>query len=87
LPPVIRAACRTVVGLLALAHEGGCEADLAQVITEQLERGGGVPELAALQARFAPAIAAPPLIHVELPPIASYDALLSTPQVIAGATA
>jgi hypothetical protein len=46
-----------------------------------------VPELAALQARFAPAIAAPPLIHVELPPIASYDALLSTPQVIAGATA
>ena len=82
-----RAACRTLVGLLALAHEGGCEADLAQVITEQLERGGGVPELATLQARFAPAIAAPPRVRVELPPIASYDALLSTPQVIAGATA
>jgi hypothetical protein len=82
-----RAACRSMVGLLALAHEGGCEADLAQVITEQLGRGGGVPELAVLRARFAPAITTPPQVRVELPPIASYDALLSTPQVIAGATA
>ena len=40
-----------------------------------------------LRARFAPAITTPPQVRVELPPIASYDALLSTPQVIAGATA
>src|SRR4029450_3739363 len=62
-----RAACRSMVGLLALAHEGSCEAALAQVITEQLGRGGGVPELAVLRARFAPAITTPPQVRVELP--------------------
>lgn len=82
-----RAACRSMVGLLALAHEGGCEADLAQVITEQLGQGGGVPDLVALRARFAPTTTGVPEIRVDLPPIGSYDALLSSPQANAGATA
>jgi hypothetical protein len=69
-----RAACRTMVGLLALAHEGGCEADLAHLLAEQ----GGLPDLTALRARFAPAAAAAPQVRVELPPIASYDSLLQT---------
>jgi hypothetical protein len=70
-----RAACRTMVGLLALAHEGGCEADLAAALTEQLE-DGGVPDLAELRTRFAPAAIRLPIVAVSLPSIASYDALL-----------
>jgi hypothetical protein len=69
------AACRTMVGLLALAHDRGCEADLAVALAEQLE-GGGVPDLAALRVRFAPTATELPVVVVDLPPIASYDALL-----------
>jgi hypothetical protein len=64
-----------MVGLLALAHEGGCEADLAAALTEQLE-DGGVPDLAELRTRFAPAAIRLPIVAVSLPSIASYDALL-----------
>jgi DNA replication protein DnaC len=48
-----RAACKLVVGALALAHERGCEADLAATIDAQLD-AGAVPDLAELSARFAP---------------------------------
>ena len=74
-----RAACRTMVGLLALAHERCCEAELAQALAADLA-AGRLPDLAALCARFRPA--APdraPEVSVTLPPIASYDALLSGP--------
>ena len=37
-------ACRTMVGLLALAHERACEAGLAQTIDAELE-AGRLPEL------------------------------------------
>ena len=74
-----RAACRTMVGLLALAHEGGCEADLAAALTAQIGQGG-LPDLTALRARFAPAAAEVPRSASILPPIASYDALLSSPR-------
>ena len=71
-----RAACRTMVGLLALAHERGCEAELADAIEAQLV-GDGLPDLAALRTRFSPAtLDATPQIIVTLPPLASYDALL-----------
>jgi hypothetical protein len=72
-----RAACRTMVGLLALAHDRGCEAELAAALTEQLE-DGGLPDLTALRARFAPIATAVPDIIVTLPQIASYDVLLAT---------
>jgi hypothetical protein len=49
-----RAACKLVVGALALAHQRGCEADLAAAIDAQLD-AGAVPDLAKLSARFAPA--------------------------------
>lgn len=77
-----RTACRTMVGLLALAHEGGCEASLAAALTEQLA-DGGVPDLAELRARFAPAAIRLPIVAVSLPSIASYDALL--PSMVATA--
>jgi hypothetical protein len=64
-----RVACRTMVELLALAHERSCEADLAAALTQQLLEGG-MPDLAILRTRFAPVVA------VNLPSIASYDVLL-----------
>jgi hypothetical protein len=70
-----------MVALLALAHDRGCEAELAVALTEQMtgqEVGGnGVIDVPALQARFAPVPATMPDIVVSLPPVASYDVLLS----------
>jgi hypothetical protein len=68
------------VALLALAHDRGCEAELAVALTEQMtgpEAGNGVIDVAALQAKFAPVSATMPDIVVSLPPVASYDVLLS----------
>jgi hypothetical protein len=67
------------VSLLALAHDRGCEAELAAALIEQMQRseGAGVAiDVAALQARFAPASGTMPEIVVTLPAVASYDALL-----------
>ena len=76
-----RSACKSMVALLALAHDRGCEAELAVALTEQMtvrEAGGnGVIDVPALQARFAPVAATMPDIVVSLPPVASYDVLLS----------
>jgi hypothetical protein len=73
LPP--RTACRTMVGLLELAHERACEADLAAELESALATGG-LPDLAALRRHFAPAQAAIPDVTVTLPALATYDALL-----------
>jgi hypothetical protein len=76
-----RAACRTMVGLLALAHERCCEADLAEALAADLAEDR-LPDLAVLRARFAPvAPTRAPEVTVTLPPVASYDALLSGPGV------
>jgi hypothetical protein len=69
-----KAACRLVVGALALAHERGCEADLAAYIAARLD-AGTVPDLAELGARFAPQLGALPEIALVLPPLSAYDAL------------
>ncbi len=69
-----KAACRLVVGALALAHERGCEADLAAAIDAQLE-AGALPDLSELSTRFAPASAALPQVTVTLTPLSAYDAL------------
>jgi hypothetical protein len=73
-PP--RVACRTMVGLLALAHDQSCEAELAAALDAMLD-AGELPDLAALRERFGPAAATPPAVAVALPPIDTYDALLS----------
>jgi hypothetical protein len=77
-----RSACKSMVALLALAHDRGCEAELAVALTEQMTgpetgNGSGVIDVAALQAKFAPVPATMPDIVVSLPPVASYDMLLS----------
>jgi len=75
-----RAACKSMVSLLALAHDRGCEAELAAALSEQMQRppaaGSAAIDVRALQVRFAPAPATMPAIVVTLPPVASYDALL-----------
>src|ERR1700704_5143061 len=81
-----RSACKSMVSLLALAHDRGCEAELAAALTEQMagpEAAGGGIAVAGLQARFAPVPAAMPDIAVTLPPVASYDVLLPSMGVAA----
>jgi hypothetical protein len=80
-----RIACRIMVELLALAHERGCEAELAAALVEQMQ-DGGVPDPAPLRARFAPVATRLPTVAVNLPSIASYDALLPAMAATACAT-
>ena len=65
-----RRACKAMVSLLALAHDRGCEAELAVALTEQMAGVGAagirVIDVAALQARFAPVPATMPDIAVNL---------------------
>jgi hypothetical protein len=63
-----RPACRAMVGLLALAHERACEAELAVAIQIALD-DGKLPDLNALTERFRPKDAAIPLVVVTLPPL------------------
>jgi hypothetical protein len=72
-PP--RQACRIMVGLLALAHDRSCEAELAMALDVTLA-AGELPDLPALRERFAAAAATPPAVSVALPSIGTYDALL-----------
>ena len=70
-----RIACRTMVELLALAHDRACEAELADILTEELA-ADRMPDMAALRMRFAPDPAMLPDVIVELVPLAAYDVLL-----------
>jgi transposase InsO family protein len=70
-----RPACRLMVDLLALAHERGCEAELATVLAGDLQ-ARRLPEMTALRQRFAPDPTALPEVVVHLTPLIAYDALL-----------
>jgi hypothetical protein len=65
-----------MVGLLDLAMRGACEAVLAQRLAQLLD-AGLLPELALLEAEFAPRVPTSPEVYVELPALSSFDALLS----------
>jgi transposase InsO family protein len=67
-------ACRTMVGLLALAHDRACEAELADAI-EALLDAGELPQLDRLRERFKPDGAAIPDVAVVLTPLSAYDEL------------
>jgi hypothetical protein len=75
-PP--RTACRIMVGLLALAHERACEAELATEL-ETLLAARRLPDLDALRVRFAPTGADLPQVTVAMPPAIAYDVLLGAP--------
>ncbi|EQD61134.1 transposase [mine drainage metagenome] len=70
-----RIACKTVVELLSLAHDRGCEAELAGALSESLE-AGEAPNLKALAARFAPDPERLPQVCVQLAPLSVYEDLL-----------
>jgi Mu transposase-like protein len=70
-----RQACRVIVGLLDLAIRGACEAALAQRLAQLLDVGI-LPELALLEAEFAPRALTAPDVCVELPALTSFDTLL-----------
>jgi len=67
-------ACRTMVGLLALAHDRACEAELAAIIEAELD-AGKLPNLDSLGRRFAPDPAVIPDITVAAVPLHLYDEL------------
>jgi hypothetical protein len=69
-----KGACRTTVGLLALAHERACEAELAEAIDADLD-DGRLPDLGPLRERFRPQTTAVPAIAIDLVPLSAYDEL------------
>jgi hypothetical protein len=71
------------VGLLALAHDRACEAELAEAINAELD-AGRLPDLKPLGRRFAPHPAAIPDITVKVAPRHLYDEL-STVQLVGAA--
>ncbi len=64
-----------MVDLLALAHERGCEADLADILAADIDTGR-VPDMTALRRRFAPDPATLPEVVVTLAPLSIYNVLL-----------
>lgn len=65
-----------MVGLLWLAHDRACEADLARAL-EALLDAGRLPDLATLRQRFEAPNAAIPAVTVVLPAAGAYDTLLT----------
>jgi len=75
-------ACRLMVDILSLAHDRGCEAELAAVLTVELD-AARLPDMASLRAHFAPDPAALPGVAVRLAPLSDYEMLLSNPTEVA----
>ena len=71
-----KAACKLTVDILALAHDRGCEAELATLITGLLAVGA-LPDMAALRERFAPDPATLPNLTVLISPLSDDNALLA----------
>jgi hypothetical protein len=63
-----------MVGLLALAHDRACEAELADAIDADLD-AGRLPELDRLRERFTTDRVAIPQVAVEFVPLCAYDEL------------
>ena len=80
-------ACRITVGLLALAHDRACEAELAEVIVQDLD-AGRLPDLDQLRERFRPGAASVPEVTVAFVPLSAYDELaaVGAHAVMAGAS-
>ena len=77
-----RSACRIMVGLLWLAHDRACEADLAQHLDDLLA-AGQLPDLKRLERRFVAQVKDVPAITVDIPGADSYDALFAARELAA----
>jgi hypothetical protein len=73
LPP--RAACKTMVELLSMAHERACEAQLGQLLQQYLAERR-LPDLNELRAHFSPDPAQLPDVCVQLASLSDYEALV-----------
>jgi hypothetical protein len=71
----LRSACRTMVGLLGLAHEQACERRLSEQLAQLLD-ARQLPDLEALRQVFTPESEPAPSIVVHIPPVSTYDHLL-----------
>jgi hypothetical protein len=72
-----RAAARTYLGLLLIAHRAGCEDALGAELA-RLRAANQLPDLEALRSRFLPPHAVePPPILIVIPDASVYDQLLS----------
>ncbi|NWL72283.1 IS21 family transposase, partial [Bradyrhizobium elkanii] len=69
-----------MVDLLALAHERGCEAELAGQLAADLD-AGQLPDLGQLRTHFAPDPARVPQVVVHLAPLAAYECLIGTAEI------
>jgi transposase InsO family protein len=76
-------ACRTTVGLLALAHDRACETELADAIEAALD-AGEMLDLHRLRERFTPDHVAIPEVVVAVMPLSAYDelAVVCTPNSV-----
>ena len=74
---VIHALRHKPMALLALAHECGCEAELASRLAEILE-AGLLPDLGEWRARFGPDPSSVPRVTVALASLESYECLLGS---------
>ncbi len=72
-----RAACKLMVELLSLAHDRACEAELAAILTEDMD-ARRLPDMKELRARFIPDLASLPQVVVQLTSLTHYEALNDT---------
>jgi len=70
-------ACKIMVELLALAHDRGCERELAEHLAETLD-AGDLPDIAVLRSLFGPDPARLPTVSVQLASLNGYEALIGT---------
>jgi hypothetical protein len=69
-----------MVDLLALAHDRGCEAELAARLAADLQ-SGQLPDMAALHQHFAPDPAHLPNVVVHLVCLTAYENLIGNAQM------
>jgi hypothetical protein len=69
-------ACKVTVELLALAHDRGCERELAEEL-EGVLNAGQLPDPVALRRQFGPDPSALPTVTVQQVGLDSYDALVA----------
>ena len=71
-----KTACKLTVDILTLAHDRGCEVELATLIAELLAEGV-LPDMADLREHFSPDPATLPNITVLISPVSDDNALLA----------
>jgi len=71
-----RKACKTMVGILALAHRADCEKQLGEYL-QKLMSSSTLPSLLDLQNKFESREQGVPNIQVNQPPVSDYDSLLN----------